>query len=172
MSRRLEVPMTALKRLAPESIGPALAKVERYRLLNEPWEAESICRDVLEVDPENQDAIIGLLLSITDQFRGDLSRVSEAESIIDRIEDEYARRYYRGIIAERTGKAHVTRGALGSGRIAYERLHRAMEWFARAEEIRPAGNDDAILRWNTCARLVEQHGLQPREEAWEPELLE
>jgi hypothetical protein len=164
--------MTALKKLAPQSIGPALAKVERYRLLNEPWEAESICRDVLDVDPDNQEAVVWLLLSITDQLRTDLSRVSEAESLIDRIDGEYGRLYYRGIIAERTGKAHVSRGAPGSKRIAYEHLRRAMEWFDQAEAVRPAGNDDAILRWNTCARLLDRFALAPREEEWEPELLE
>ena len=35
----------------------ALEKALRYRLLNEPVEAESICRDVLEVDPDNQAAL-------------------------------------------------------------------------------------------------------------------
>src|SRR5205809_2184265 len=37
------------------------SKAERYRLLNEPGEAESICLDILVVDPENQHAIIMLI---------------------------------------------------------------------------------------------------------------
>jgi hypothetical protein len=164
--------MTELKKLAPEGVRTALDKVERYRLLNEPWEAESICRDVLEADPGNQPAVVALLLSITDQFRSDLSRVSEAEAIIDWIDGDYARAYYRGIIAERAGKAHISRGAPGSAPIAYDYLRRAMEWYDRAEPLRPAGNDDAILRWNTCVRLLARFSLEPHREAWQPELLE
>ena len=57
-----------LKRIAPDSIPEALSKVERYRLLNEPSLAESICLDILAVAPENQDALISLLLARTDQF--------------------------------------------------------------------------------------------------------
>lgn len=165
--------MSELKKLGPESIGPALAKVERYRLLNEPWEAESICRDVLAVEPDNQQALIWLLLSVTDQFRSDLSRVSEAEALIDGIQDEYGRAYYRGIIAERTGKAHLSRGAPGAAPIVYDCLRTAMGWYGKAEALRPAGNDDAILRWNTCVRLLERHPhLGPHEEEWTPTFLE
>jgi hypothetical protein len=29
-----------------------------------------------------------------------------------------------------------------------------MSWYEKAEAQRPAGNDEAILRWNTCARLL------------------
>jgi hypothetical protein len=165
--------MPEIKKLAPESIAPALAKVERYRLLNEPWEAESICRDVLAADPENREALISLLLSITDQFQSDLSRVSEAEALVDGIDDEYGRLYYRGIIAERTGKAQMARGAPGAGPIAYDCLRTAMDWFDRAEAVRPAGNDDAILRWNTCVRLLERFPhLAPHDEPWTPTFLE
>jgi hypothetical protein len=165
--------MSQYKKLTPESIGPALAKVERYRLLNEPWEAESICRDVLAVDPDHQEAVTSLLLTITDQFRHDLSRVSEAEALLERIDSEYGRLYYRGIIDERAGKAHLTRGALGAGPIAYKCLRDAMEWFEKAEAIRPAGNDEALLRWNTCARQLERFPhARPHDEAWAPSLLE
>jgi hypothetical protein len=165
--------MTNLKKLAPESIGTALAKVERYRLLNEPWEAESICRDVLDADPDNQQAVVWLLLSVTDQFRSDLSRVSEAEALIDRIDQEYDRLYYRGIIAERAGKAHLSRGAPGAAPIAYDCFRTAMEWYEKAEPLRPPGNDDAILRWNTCVRVLDRFpNLEPHDEPWTPMLLE
>jgi hypothetical protein len=30
----------------------------------------------------------------------------------------------------------------------------AMSCFAEAEKIRPAKNDDAILRWNRCVRIL------------------
>ena len=37
-------------------------------MLNEPGEAESICLDILAVDPDNQRAIIILLLAVKDRF--------------------------------------------------------------------------------------------------------
>ena len=60
--------MFELKSISTQAIARAIVKAERYRLLNEPQEAESICRDILTVDPENQEALVMLLLSITDQF--------------------------------------------------------------------------------------------------------
>ena len=39
-----------------------------------------------------------------------------------------------------------------------------MQAYERAEAIRPAGNDDAILRWNACARLMRDRKLGPRPE--------
>ena len=48
--------MFDLKPLSKDAIESALAKAERHRFLNEPDEAESICLDVLEVDPDNQPA--------------------------------------------------------------------------------------------------------------------
>jgi len=57
-----------LKPISKAAIGEALEKAKRYRLLNEPSLAESICLDVLEVEPENQRALVTLLLAITDQF--------------------------------------------------------------------------------------------------------
>jgi len=50
--------MAELKRLHKDAIPAALEKAERYRLLNEPGEAESICLDILAVDPDNQRALI------------------------------------------------------------------------------------------------------------------
>ena len=55
--------MFELKRLSEEAIPAALEKATRYRLLNEPAEAESICHDVLQIDPENQQALVVLLLA-------------------------------------------------------------------------------------------------------------
>ena len=60
--------MAELKQLHKDAIPAALEKAERYRLLNEPGEAESICLDILAVDPDNQRAIITLLLAFTDRF--------------------------------------------------------------------------------------------------------
>ncbi len=150
--------MFELKSLSPEGIDAALEKVERYRLLNEPWEAESICLDVLEVDPDNQRALIMLLLAATDQFRMEVGvDVSKARELLARFTGEYERTYYSGIIAERWAKALLHRGAPGTGPIVYDWLREAMSYFEQAESLAPAGNQSARLRWNTCARIITRH---------------
>jgi len=164
-----------LKTLSPEAVPRALAKAERYRLLNEPGEAESICLDALEADPQNQEALATLLLALTDQFADDLvSALPEASAIAERLRDEYERAYYTGIIWERRAKAQLRRGAPALGPQVYAWLRQAMAWYERAEAIRPSGNDDALLRWNTCARMImRDHRLAPAvEEPAEPLFLE
>lgn len=149
--------MFELKRLSPQGIEAALARAEHYRLLSEPAEADSICRDVLEVDPANQRALVVLILSLSDRIQEDgMACVKEARSLLARLEDPYARVYYEGLVHERHAKA-VLRGHMpGSGGIAYEQIEQAMQCFEAAEAIRPAGNDDALLRWNTCVRLLQR----------------
>lgn len=159
--------MFELKPLHADGIPAALDKAVRYRLLNEPWEAESICEDILAVEPGNQRALTTLLLALTDQFgreRG--AHANAAWALVPRLEGEYAQAYYSGIIAERRAKAHLTRGGPGSAAAAYEALQQAMEYYEEAERVRPPGNDDAILRWNTCARIFGRHAhdLRPLEE--------
>lgn len=164
-----------LKTLSAEALPAVLEKAHLYRLLNEPGEAESICRDALEVDPENQDALITLLLALTDQFDTDgPSAVGDANTVIGRLTDAYARAYYAGIVYERRAKAQLRHSVPGSGPRAYEWLRQAMTWYEKAETIRPAGNDDALLRWNACARLLmrDQHLVPAIEEREEPLLLE
>lgn len=153
-----------LKVISPDGIAEANAKAELYRLLNEPEEAESICHDVLAVDPENQTALRLLGLAITDQFTGAASdRATEAEAAFDRLQDEYERQYYRGLVLERSAKAQLQVGRAAHSVLVL--LEEAMKLFQSAEKIRPHGNDDAILRWNRCARL-----LQSRPESdWRPE---
>ena len=147
--------MFELKSLHKETVLAALEKAERYRLLNEPGEAESICLDVLRVDPLNQQALAALLLALTDQFEeGFADRVKRAREVLPRLRDEYARAYYAGIICERRAKAQLKQGGPGSGYVAYDFFHEAMSWYEKAEALRPPGNDDALLRWNTCARIL------------------
>ena len=55
-----------LKSISIEGVPKALEKAERYRLLNEPSLAESICVDILTVLPAHQQALISLLLARTD----------------------------------------------------------------------------------------------------------
>ena len=149
--------MHDLKPLSRDAVPRALERAERYRLLNEPGEAESICLDILKVDPENQKALVTLLLALSDGFEHFEVEVARALAVLPRLRDEYERSYYAGLIHERRAKAHFRRGGPGSGFVAYEGLREAMAWYEKAEAIRPAGNDDAILRWNTCARLLNDH---------------
>jgi hypothetical protein len=147
------------KPISKDAIPAALAKAERYRLLNEPEEAESICLDVLQIEPANQEALVMLMLALTDQFRDETTAsrhaASRANEIIPRLSDEYERLYYAGIIRERRARAVLLRDRYAPGASATEWLREAMVFFERAEAIRPPHNDDAVLRWNTCARLLE-----------------
>lgn len=153
--------MIQLKPISKEGIPRALGKVERYRLLNEPAEAESICRDILEIDPDNQEALIMFILTLTDQFnKGVTGR--EAYALVPRIKDDFKREYYRGIVRERQARAALERGIPGSKFDAYEWLEDAMEAFEKADEYSAPDNDDAILRWNTCARIINKFSLTPR----------
>ena len=145
--------MFELKPLTREAIPAALAKAERYRLLNEPALAESICLDILAIDPGNQAALVILILSLSDQFEHGGS-AGEARALLARLDDEYSRAYYAGIICERQARASMHLDRPGSHFHAYAAFRDAMEWYEKAEGLRPAGNDDALLRWNTCARLL------------------
>jgi len=157
--------MPELKSLSKEAIPAALEKATRYRLLNEPAEAESICLDVLKADPENQEAIVTLVLALTDRFsKGYGVSDTQAKELLARIKNEYERAYYTGIFAERRAKTKLTQNTPDCRFQAYELFREAMIWFEKAEAIRPLGHDDALLRWNTCARIIERNKLVAREE--------
>jgi hypothetical protein len=166
--------MYTLKPISRDSVGGALAKAERYRLLNEPNEAVSICRDILEVDPANRDARISMILALTDELTHDQAAFSCAMEAITGLESVYDRAYYSGIAWERRAKAYHDAGKPGSSGYVYDWLVRALELFEQAERVRPAGNDDAILRWNACVRFLERHKkLGPKtEDVREPILSE
>jgi tetratricopeptide (TPR) repeat protein len=152
-----------LKCISSAGITEAISKAELYRSLGEPEEAESICRDILAVEPQHQLALRLLGLALTDQFAGGSSdRDREAEKSFQQLTDSYERLYYMGIAHERRAKAQ-----LRSGQPPYTVLplfEQAMRSFGEAETIRPTGNDDAILRWNRCVRL-----LQTTTYRWEQE---
>jgi hypothetical protein len=156
--------MFELKPLSKDAIANALAKAERYRLLNEAEEAESICLDVLAVDTANQTALAMLILAISDQFRDDVSgNVARAQALVSRLDDDYSRFYFAGIICERRAKAGLHQRGLEPRTGIYEWLAAAMQDYEQAERVRPAGNDDAILRWNACARTLMRHpNLRPQ----------
>jgi hypothetical protein len=155
--------MFELKPISKEAIPQAIEKAHHYRLLNEPAAAESICLDVLEVDPENQQALVTLLLALTDRIaEGYTIGAARAREVLHIINNEYQRVYYAGIICERQAKALLDHGGPGSRFDAYEWLRDAMDCYERAEAIRPSGNDDSILRWNACARIIMRNNLAPR----------
>jgi hypothetical protein len=166
--------MHELKTLSTDAVPRALAKAERYRLLNEPGEARSICLDVLAADPDNQDAIRTMILALTDQFVADLSCAQEALATTDRLRDEYERSYYTGIVQERRAKALLAHETPHGGSRAYEWLCDAMRRFEQADAMRPPNNEDARLRWNACARLIDSdsHIGPLLEEPHEPVLSE
>jgi hypothetical protein len=150
--------MFQLKPITPSGIASALEKAERYRLLNDPVAAESICLDVLELEPANQDALVSLLLARTDQFSsshgaGDAA----AREVLPRLANAYDRAYYTGLIAERRGKALLAAVRPGSQEMAWLCFRDAMDWYENAAGLRPDGNDEAVLRWNTCARILNAH---------------
>lgn len=158
-----------LKPISHAGVSEALERAERYRLLNEPSLAESICLDVLDVEPQNQHALVMLLLARTDQF-GHGVTPAKARELLPRLTGEYDQRYYSGIIWERSAHAQLRKGSPNASFSAYEAFLQAMDCYERAIPLRPAGNDDAILRWNTCARvLMRNANLRPRpDEAYEP----
>lgn len=149
--------MYALKAISHDSIATALAKVERYRLLHEPGEAESICRDILAIEPANQPALISLLLALTDQIPHDSRAFANALAVANQLESPYDRAYYAGIAWERRAKARHSGGGHHAHSYAYGWLVKALELFEEAERLRAPGNDDAVLRWNACVRYLASH---------------
>jgi hypothetical protein len=142
-----------LKPLSPDAIPRALERADRYRLLNEPREAESICLDILGADPGNRKALTTLVLALTDQFaRASGVDIARARAVLPRLRDELDRAYYAGVICERWAKARLLKG--DSGHVVRAWFEEAMSWYAKAEDLEPAGTEDAILRWNACARIL------------------
>jgi len=158
-----------LKRISADAVEHSVERAAHYRLLNDPEQAESICLDILAVEPKNERARITLILSLTDQFRTSVGShgVRRAKEQVAKLPSEYERAYYAGLVAERQGRAHLLHGGM-ERTFAYEGLHEAMEHYERADALKPAGVDDAILRWNACARTILRENLEPRRH--EPEL--
>jgi hypothetical protein len=147
--------MFELKKLSPDAVEAAHKRALHYRLLNQPQLAESICRDVLAISPDDEESLVTLVLCLCDQFGMEGGgAVTEPMELVGRLSDGYKRHYYRGLICERRASAQLVRGGPASGEVAWEWYRRAMDHYEQAEALRPAGNDDAILRWNTCARIV------------------
>jgi tetratricopeptide (TPR) repeat protein len=153
-----------LKAISKSGIAEAISKATVYRYLHEPEEAESICHDILAIEPENQTALRMLGLAITDEFTGQASdRYAEAEKIFRGLADPYERDYCLGLLYERRAKAQMRTGRPAQSVVGL--FHEALQHFERAEKIHPPENDDAVLHWNRCVRLLEK---MPRLEVEEP----
>jgi len=152
--------MSQLKPIHRDTLGRAFEKAERYRLLNEPFEAESICLDILAIEPNHAQALACLLLSLTDQFsHGAAQAMERARALLPRFAGGYEQAYYAGIIAERFARRKLRDGHPGAKGLAYGYLHEAMAAYEKAELLAPSGNDDAVLRFNACVRMIERHAL-------------
>jgi len=147
--------MFELKSLSIGAVDSARRKAVRYRLLNEPRLAESICRDILVQVPGDREALITLVLSLSDQFgtRG-TAPFGESLELVKQLSDEYERHYYAGIVCERRAIGQLRMAGPATGHIAYDWFRQAMDHFEAAEPMSPEGNEDAVLRWNTCARII------------------
>ncbi len=166
--------MFNLKPLHKEGIASALEKARHYRLLNEPLQAESICRDILEVEHDHEEAKIIMLLSLTDQFEHDLKkRFNKARELLSDFSDTFMKSYYAGIINERRANVHRKRHVPGSNHLAYEWYIEAMNCYEEADALSSEDNNDARLRWNTCARILNRNSeLKPDTDKSSPTLLE
>ena len=163
----------AIKPISREGVAAALLKAHRYRLLNDSVAAESICLDVLDVEPGNVEALAMHVLAITDQFAaGHGEDRARAGTAVARLTDPYRHAYYNGVICERWAKAVLQRATPRAAEMAYDWIEKALAWYAKAEDVRAPGNDEVILRWNTCVRMLSRDPhLRPREaDAWEPSL--
>src|SRR5262245_41421516 len=118
-----------LKKISAASIVHALEKAEGYRLRNDPAQAESIYRDVLAVDAGNHEALLGLILALTDQFgAAGTAAAQEAQQQIQKLTDAYEQAYYTGIVFERKARAALTRRNVVRASV-YDGFRQAMEWY-------------------------------------------
>jgi hypothetical protein len=161
------------KQLGKEAIPAAIEKAKQYRLLNEPSAAQSICLDILEVEPDNQEALVIIILAMTDRLTRDYS-VGDAQinTYLARLSDEFQKAYYTGIVYERRAKAILKKGAIGSEATVYELFRQAMEWFEKAESLSSEQDDNAILRYNHCLRIINSNGLAPQERSHDFDFIE
>jgi hypothetical protein len=161
--------MFQMKALSQDAVPAALEKALRYRLLNEPEQATSICEDILAIEPGNQEALTMLILSLTDQFGGARPVPPKAAlDLVSRLKEQYDRAYYAGIVWEREAIARLRTNAPRAGPAAFECFRQAMALFERAEELSPPTNNDAVLRWNFCARMMtNQADIVPLDEIQE-----
>lgn len=148
-----------LKALHSTAVDAALERAKHYRLLNDPENAESICLDILQVDAAHQKATVQLILAITDQFDGGTGQVDRARQYLPQLTSEYERVYYDGLICERAARSFMKRGGRDSGSATWQWLQDAMKLYEQAEVLGTSQCEDAMLRWNACARTIDKYNL-------------
>jgi hypothetical protein len=77
--------------------------------------------------------------------------------VVAGLKGEYERAYYSGIVDERRAMALLRQTDYRSGHVVHSLFRHAMEWYEKAEWLRPPGNDDSLLRWNTCVRVLRRN---------------
>ncbi len=143
------------------TINSALDKAKQYRLLLEPELAVSICLDIFNIDKKHQETIIVYILALSDN----LSKQKNDTKIFDAIKlltSEYHKKYYTGIYHERKALS-LMKGNM-SASFAYNLFTKAMDFYKQAIEISADDNDDAILRYNSCIRIIQHNRLSPRQD--------
>ncbi|MEO7361096.1 MAG: hypothetical protein ABI120_12265 [Gemmatimonadaceae bacterium] len=149
--------MFQLKPISAAGVPAALQKAEHYRLLNQPWAAESICLDILLAEPGHQKALRVLLLARTDQFGPQSAlHTAHARQTLAQLTSAYERAYYEGIICERRAKSEIEKHTPESAYAAYEWIREAMGHYEEAEKVKMSDDDNPILRWNSCVRLLQE----------------
>ena len=146
-----------LKPLRARNLSAAVALAKHYRDLNQPEEAESICRDILDVAPDNVDAIRTLGLALTDQFPTSwMTLFDDACAAFAKLSSEYERMYYTGVAWERYAKAQLIAGRAHNAIHAYEE---ALGRFEAADKLGSPDDPAPILHYNRCVRALEHPEL-------------
>ncbi len=141
-----------LKQLRARNLTAAVALAKHYRDLNQPEDAESICRDILEVSPGSDDAWRTLGLALTDQFPASwMTLFDDACAAFAKLSSQYERMYYTGIAWERYGKAQLVAGRANNAIHAFEQ---AIRLFDKADEMGMADDPGPILHYNRCVRAL------------------
>lgn len=148
----------SLRTIHPGAVAAALDKARQYRLLGEPQQAESICLDVLAIQPEHAEALKTLIMALTDQFGQRSDCVRRARVRVAQLPGEYERLYFSGLILERDARSQLGKGL--SAAFAHDLFMEAISFYERAESLRPEDNDDPILRRNSCLRTLWAEGLE------------
>jgi len=141
-----------LKQLRARNLRAAVDLAKQYRDLNQPEDAESICRDVLEVSPYDEDAWRTLGLALTDQFASSwMMLFDEACAAFSNLRSEYEKLYFTGVAWERYAKAQLGAGHSNNAIHAFEQ---AMELFDRADGLGSADDPRPVLHYNRCVRAL------------------
>ena len=155
--------MFALKALSHEGVASALAKAEHYRLLKRTGRSGEHLPRYSRHRARNQQALICLVLAQSDQIARDSRSFHSALATVQKLQGSTSVPITAGIVWERRAKALDAERGRGTHHSVYEWVVKALDCFAQAERLRPAGNDDAVLRWNTCVRFLTQSS-KPRAE--------